>query len=95
MRVSISAEHRILTIHEHQEVILVRRLPFASLCGFTWGPGLEAVLMGPFRFAIDRVIYQEEKEKGTGSHVHQQKVAFQGVGERVVRLIHFLVKFPK
>ena len=32
--------------------------------------------MGPFWFAIDQVIYQEEMEKGTGSLVCQQKVVF-------------------
>ena len=84
-RVSISVEHYILTIgdlpytpegHISQEThrAAAVRLPVR----FYLGPGLEEVFMGPFRFAIDRVIYQEEKEKGPGSLIYQQKVAFLG-----------------
>ena len=59
------------TPHIHQEVILVGRLPFASLCGFTWVPGLDKLFLGSFEFAINQIIYQEEKETGPGSLIYQ------------------------
>ena len=73
----------------------IGQLPFASWCDFTWVPELEEFFMGPFRFSIDQVMYQEEIEKGTGSLVCQQRVAFlEWVRDRLC-LIHLYVEFLK
>ena len=72
---------------------LIGRLPFASLCDFTRGPGLEELFLGSFKFAIDPMIYQEEREKRTGSLVYEKVVYLQGREDGYVS--HTLCGFPE
>ena len=50
---------------------------------FYLGPGLEEIFLRSFKFSIDPMIYQEEKEEGTGTLVYQNRGGLSAVGERM------------
>jgi len=87
-RVSISVEHRLLkyVIAPYTPGGYICRATHraAFLCDFTWGPRLEDLFLGSFKFGIDQVMYQGEKEKSTGSLVYpKKKGCSSAVGERM------------